>query len=195
MVAVHGPTLVHLALDAIDHGLVHYERMAVDLSAMDPALREPGSCFVTLKRSGALRGCIGSPNAVLPLAQDVAQNAFGAAFRDSRFSPLERHERVDLTLSVSVLSVPAPMDVDSEAALLAALRPGIDGLILTEGRARALYLPSVWSQIPEPADFVGYLKRKAGLPTNHWSETMTAHRFTAAAVTLSPDGTLTGPGD
>ncbi len=125
LVTAHGETLVHLALDAIDHGLVHYDRMVVDVGAFDPALRAPGSCFVTLKREGALRGCIGSPNAVLPLAQDVAQNAFSAAFRDPRFSPLERHERVDLTLSVSVLSAPEPMEVDSEAALLSTLRPGI----------------------------------------------------------------------
>jgi len=194
LVRTHGPTLVHLAIDAIDHGLVRFEVMPVNLEGLDPALRAPGACFVTLKRGGMLRGCIGSPSAIKPLAEDLAQNAYGAAFSDPRFPKLEARERGDLEVSVSVLSPTEPMVATSEAALLAALRPGVDGLILSDGRCRGLYLPSVWETLPEPVSFVQHLKRKAGMKTDHWSGTMTAWRFTAAAVSLSPDGAIARPG-
>jgi MEMO1 family protein len=192
LVAAHGPTLLHLALDSIDHGLVHYRPLDVAVEALAPALRSPGACFVTLKRGGMLRGCIGTPSAVKPLGEDLAQNAFSSAFRDPRFPSLEARERADLSISVSVLSPTEPMGARSEAELLEVLRPHTDGLILSDGRCKALYLPSVWESLPEPVEFVHHLKRKAGMATDHWSETMTAWRFTAAAVTLSPDGTLTG---
>ena len=193
LVATHGPMLCHLALDSIDHGLLHYCPIAVDSDAVAPALREPGACFVTLKRNGRLRGCIGTPNAVKPLGEDLAQNAFSAAFRDPRFSPLEAKERVDLTLSVSVLSATEPLGSHSEAELLRALRPGVDGLIISDGRCRALYLPSVWETLPEPTEFLAHLKRKAGMATDHWSPSFSAWRFTAAAVSLAPDGEITLP--
>ncbi len=195
LVAAHGPTLLHLALDSIDHGLVHYEPLGVRTAEMPPPLQAPGACFVTLKRGGMLRGCVGSPSAVKPLVEDLAQNAFSAAFRDPRFPPLEARERADLTVSVSVLSQTEPIASDSEAQLLDTLRPGVDGLIISDGRCRALYLPAVWETLPEPAEFLHHLKRKAGMATDHWSTTMTAWRFTAAAVTLSPDGSISAPVD
>ena len=58
------------------------------------------------------------------------------------------------------------MEVDSEQALLDALVPFEDGLILSCGRARATFLPSVWEQLPDPAEFVAHLKRKAGWPAD-----------------------------
>jgi AmmeMemoRadiSam system protein A len=191
LIAAHGPTLCHLALDSIDHGLVHHAPITVDLAAVAPLLRAPGACFVTLTRPSGLRGCVGTPNAVKPLAEDLVENAYSAAFRDARYAPLVVRERVDLTVSVSVLSATEPLGSHTESELLRALRPGIDGLIISDGRCRALYLPSVWGTWPDPIEFLHHLKRKAGMATEHWSSSFSAWRFTAATVTLSPDGAVT----
>jgi len=54
-----------------------------------------------------------------------------------------------------------------------------DGLVIEDNGHRALFLPSVWGQLGEPAAFAGRLKAKAGLPGNHWSDTFRAWRFIA----------------
>jgi len=67
---------------------------------------------------------------------------------------------------------------DSEADLLAALRPGVDGVILRCGEIQATFLPQVWSQLPDPADFLRQLKHKAGLDAGYWSEDLQFWRYT-----------------
>jgi AmmeMemoRadiSam system protein A len=136
------------------------------------------STFVTLHLDGQLRGCIGSLEAHRPLAEDVAANAFAAAFRDPRFPPVSRAEAARLALEISVLSPAEPMHFRSEADLLAQLRPGIDGLILSDLGRRGTFLPSVWSQLPAARDFLVHLKHKAGLPADHWSATLSVERYT-----------------
>ena len=78
-----------------------------------------------------------------------------------------------------MLSPPAAMLVESEADLVAQLRPAVDGLIIQDGEKRATFLPSVWRGIPEPERFVRELARKANWPAGHWSETVRAWRYTA----------------
>ena len=143
----------------------------------DPRLLEEGACFVTLKAHGELRGCIGTLAAHRPLADDVRHNARNAAFRDPRFPPLAAAELPGIQLSISVLTPPQPFPVGSEAQLLAALRPGEDGLILEDGGHRATFLPAVWTQLPTPAEFLAHLKRKAGLAVDHWSPTLRVSRY------------------
>ena len=152
-----------------------------------PELQAEGAAFVTLKRTGALRGCIGSPRAWRPLIEDVADNAFRAAFRDPRFPPLSPSERAGLEISLSILGPPEEIAFASEEELIAALRPGEDGVILEEGKRRGLFLPAVWESLPEPAEFLRHLKRKAGLPPDHWSDSLRAFRFPAIAISASPD--------
>ena len=139
-----------------------------------------GACFVTLKKHGHLRGCIGSPEAWRPLATDVAENAFRAAFKDPRFAPLKAEEADQLDLHLSVLSLAEPFAFTDEADMIAKLRVGEDGLIIEDQGRRALFLPSVWAQLPDPAQFVAHLKTKAGLGASHWSATFKASRFIAA---------------
>ena len=62
------------------------------------------------------------------------------------------------------------------------LRPGIDGVILEDGASRATYLPSVWEALPDPQQFVQQLKCKAGLSSDHWSETMKVQRYTTESM-------------
>ena len=61
--------------------------------------------------------------------------------------------------------------------LLAALRPGIDGLVVRSGLQRATFLPTVWEQLPDPAAFVEALWHKARLPANAWPEALQLSRY------------------
>ena len=175
------PALIGLARDSIRHGLANGAPLPVP--AGRPAeLARPGAAFVTLKREGALRGCIGSPAAWRPLGEDVADNAFKAAFRDPRFPPVAAAELDGLAVSVSVLTAPAPMLFADEAGLLAQLRPRVDGLIIEDEGRRALFLPSVWEQLPDPRQFLAQLRLKAGLAASHWSPGFRASRFQATEL-------------
>jgi AmmeMemoRadiSam system protein B/AmmeMemoRadiSam system protein A len=182
MLKRHGGALLGIAARSIAHGLAHDRPVPVALDAVAEELRARGAAFVTLKRNGNLRGCIGSPEAHRPLATDVAENAYRAAFKDPRFPRLGPHEQDGLDLSVSVLTAPEPMHFRDQKDLLAQLRPGEDGLIIADGPARALFLPSVWEQLPQVETFLAHLKRKAGLAADHWSAAFRAHRFAAAEV-------------
>jgi AmmeMemoRadiSam system protein A len=140
-------------------------------------LGQPGATFVTLKRAGELRGCIGSLRPTRPLGVDVHANAIAAAFGDPRFPPLARHEFEEVVVEVSLLSADEPIAVVDEADLIARLRPGLDGLVLGYGHRRATFLPQVWDALPEPREFVAALKRKAGLPENFWNPQMNVSRY------------------
>ncbi len=179
LLARHGNALVRLAAASIEHGLANGAPLSPDMAAAPADLRDIGACFVTLKKNGQLRGCIGSPEAHRPLIQDVAANAYAAAFRDPRFPDLSAAELPEVTLSISVLSPQADMTFRDEADLLAQLRPGIDGLVIADGGRRALFLPSVWEQLPDKRAFLGHLKRKAGMAADHWSPAFQARRFVA----------------
>lgn len=170
--------LLGIAVRSIRHGLQHGKSCDVDLERLPPLLRERRATFVTLEADRRLRGCIGSLSVTRPLAADVAHNAHAAAFADPRFSPVKDDELEGLRIKISVLSPPLPIDVESEADLVAKLRPGIDGLIIKDGDKRATFLPSVWKGIPEPARFVRELAKKADWPAGHWSETVRVWRYT-----------------
>lgn len=172
--------LLGLARQSIAYGVEHGRVMPVPDG--DPVLARPGACFVTLNRHGELRGCIGSLQAWRPLLADVVDNAYKAAFEDPRFPPLSREELADLQIHLSLLSPTEPMHFTSEQDLLRQLRPGIDGLVLEDGWRRATFLPQVWESLPDPAAFLSQLKRKAGLPAHHWSDTLRAERYTVESI-------------
>jgi AmmeMemoRadiSam system protein A len=178
----HAGTLLALAWQAVRLAARGGGKLTVQPADYDEVLRQPGAAFVTLKRRGELRGCIGSPMAWQPLIEDVADNAHGAAMRDPRFSPLQEEELEGLDLSVSVLTPPQPLPADSEAELLAKLRPRVDGLIIEDHGRRALFLPAVWESLPDPARFLTHLRLKAGLPPDHWSPGFKAMVFQAVEI-------------
>jgi len=125
-----------------------------------------------------LRGCIGTLTAHQAVIADVAYHAHAAAFSDPRFPALRENELDDLDIHISVLSEPQIISFSSEADLLAQLRPGIDGLILRDLGRTGTFLPSVWESLPQVKDFWQQLKRKAGLPANHWSKSLEVLRYT-----------------
>jgi len=144
-----------------------------------PALSPWRATFVTLTGNGRLRGCMGTLKPHRPLIEDALANTAQAGFADPRFSPLNESDLEGLRLDVSILSHPRPIPSTSESELAAALEPDRDGLILTGGKRRALFLPSVWRQIPDARGFVGALKAKAGLDPDCWPAGLDARRFRA----------------
>jgi AmmeMemoRadiSam system protein A len=182
LLARHGGTLLALAAHSIRHTLANGAALAVDLSAYPPELSAHGASFVTLRRNKELRGCIGSARAWRPLVIDVAGNAAASAFEDPRFKPLAASELPSLWLSISVLTPPEAMAVASDAEFQSQIRPGQDGLILSDGPRSAVLLPQVWEMLPDKAAFVAALKEKAGLPRDHWSPETKALRFGSVTI-------------
>jgi len=171
-------TLLQVAADSVRHGLATGQALEVEVADYSAALQQPGASFVTLTIQRQLRGCIGMLQATRPLVEDVAQNAYAAAFEDTRFPPLSTAEYDQLEYHISILNPAEAIEFESEADLLQQLRPGIDGLILEERGRRATFLPSVWESLPQAADFLRHLKMKAGLAPDYWSNTLHAQRYT-----------------
>jgi AmmeMemoRadiSam system protein A len=171
-------TLLQVAADSVRHGLETGNALKVAVTDYSAALQQPGASFVTLTIQRQLRGCIGMLQATRPLVEDVAQNAYSAAFEDSRFPPLNDTEYDQLEYHISILNPAESLEFDSETDLLQQLRPGVDGLILEDRGRRATFLPSVWDSLPSAADFLRHLKMKAGLEPDYWSNTLRAQRYT-----------------
>ncbi len=138
-------------------------------------LRIARASFVTLKKDGDLRGCMGSLEASRPLGEDVIANARAAAFQDPRFPPLARPEfeaqgSESMDIEVSLLSTPRRILFEDHDDLIRQLRPGEDGIILEHGEGiagrRATFLPQVWEGLPDPEQFLAHLKQKAEIPAN-----------------------------
>ncbi|MEY4384734.1 MAG: hypothetical protein RLY20_17 [Verrucomicrobiota bacterium] len=160
--------LLGIARQAIAEHVRSGQLPEVDEARLPGALLEARACFVTLHKHNQLRGCIGNLAACEPLFRAVINHALGSAFRDSRFSPVTAAEVSELEMEVSVLTEPMPLAFASVEALLAQLRPDVDGVVLkVEGKA-ATFLPQVWEMIPEPADFMDQLALKAGLSRTAW---------------------------
>jgi len=181
LVAADEARLLAIAHGSVVHGLRRQRALALDAGVESTALRALGASFVTLRTpDAALRGCVGTLEAVRALAEDVAENAFRAAFHDPRFAPIARDEVESLELSISILGEPERIAVASAEELAARLRSGLDGLILRQGARRATFLPEVWGAIPEPSEFVRALERKAGIAS--WSAPVEAFRYETTTV-------------
>jgi len=136
----------------------------------EPFFQEERATFVTLKSASKLRGCIGNLTPAGTLLEGVEKNALNAAFHDSRFSALTESEFSSVHLHISILTEPEPLHYTNGADLLTKIRPGIDGVILQDGRHRATFLPQVWEQLRDPEEFLGHLCIKAGLAKESWRD-------------------------
>ena len=169
--------LLEVARLSIEQGVHTGRAISVRASDYPEGLRPLRATFVTLRRHGELRGCIGELEARLPLVESVARIAFESAFHDPRFAPLAESELAELAIEIAILGPLERMNVRNEEDLLRQLRPGVDGLVIVQGSARGTYLPSVWESLPEARDFVVQLKRKAGLAADYWSPELEISRF------------------
>jgi len=142
-----------------------------------------GGVFVTLKKQGELRGCIGIP-APGPLSERLKEAAQGVT-RDPRFPPLELSEMQDTTVEVSVLTKPKPVEDPKKVVV------GKDGIIMRRGFNSGLLLPQVpveqgWTL----EEYLDYGCLKAGLPPEAWKDG-TAQIFTFQAKVfkeIEPNG-------
>ena len=171
-------TLLSIALDSINSGLRHGVPAHLNCGDYPARLTRRRASFVTLKHGETLRGCIGTLEARTSLVESVADNAYAAAFRDPRFAALGDAELDDLTIEVSVLSPLKPVSFDSEQALLEKMIPGEAGWVLQDDGYRGTFLPSVWSSLNDPAEYLRQLKIKAGLAPDYWSETLQVWCYT-----------------
>jgi len=174
--------LLSTAKQSIGYGLQHHKAKPVDPGEYSKLLQAQAATFVTLNLNHQLRGCIGTLEAYQPLITDVSEHAYAAAFQDPRFSPLTEKELPLLEIHISILTPGEEMDIASEEDLLNQLKPGIDGLIISDGKHKATFLPSVWEQISGPREFLVHLKRKAGWSDNYWSDEIKASRYQTISI-------------
>lgn len=182
-----GQTLLRLARQAIGWTVSAGDPVPLHLETPPAHLWELGASFVTLHVDGVLRGCIGSGEAYRPLVIDVADNAIKVTYRDPRFPPVTPMELPRLHIEVSVLSPLRCLLYETPDELLARLRPGVDGVLIQYGVHRALFLPQVWEMLPEPAEFMAHLCRKAGLsPQAFRQDPLTVYTFETRSFSESP---------
>lgn len=147
-------------------------------TVLHTTLKQSAGTFVTLKKLGNLRGCIGYIFPVKPLYQAVMENGVNAAMRDTRFAPVQPDELTQLKVEVSVLTVPTTIPSYTYFS------PGLDGIIMNKGHYSAVFLPEVafeqgWSR----EQTFTHLSRKAGLPDDAWQEGATFQTFRSQQYT------------
>ena len=154
---------------------------APDLTSVPEELTEPGAAFVSLHRDGRLLGCIGTLEARRSLAEEVADKAVAAAFRDPRLPPITAADFADMEIEVSLLTPSVPLDVAGYDQLVQQVGPG-DGLTVAAGRHRATLLPVMWKQIPDAREFIAALWHKAGLRPKAWPRGIRVERYGSVEV-------------
>lgn len=119
--------------------------------------------FVTLKKHGQLRGCIGDIMGTRPLNQGTVFNAIQSCSRDPRFNPVAPEELKDIHIEISVLSKPQLIDSVDE------ILPGWHGVIFQKGDYQSVYLPQVALETGwERDEMLNHLSAKAGLSPTAW---------------------------
>jgi AmmeMemoRadiSam system protein A len=129
-----------------------------------PFLRQRAGAFVSLKKHGQLRGCIGTTGPTTPsVVTEIIQNAISAATRDPRFNPVQTYELKDLTISVDILSPAEPVTDKSQ------LDPRIYGVIVRRHGCTGLLLPDL-EGVETVEEQLEIACRKAGIdPSQHYT--------------------------
>ncbi|MDR3611786.1 MAG: AmmeMemoRadiSam system protein B [Ignavibacteriaceae bacterium] len=140
---------------------------------LSPGMNFNRGAFVTIKKQGELRGCVGSMSESLPLYAVVGRMALQAAFNDNRFHPLEPYELSQVKFEISVLTPMIKINSIDDIVL------GRDGVLLKKGNKQAVFLPQVATEQKWNMDqFLTQLCYKAGLNANDW-KTATLYTFRA----------------
>ena len=178
--------LLRLARQALEEGVCGAGEPK-ELPDPTPALMEHRGAFITLRRHGELRGCIGHVQTSAPLYKTVQECAVAAALADPRFPPVTPDETPSLHLEISVLST--PVEIAPEEIVI-----GEHGLIITQGWRRGLLLPQVpvtWDWDRER--FLEETCLKAGLATDAWEKGARIEAFTAEIFEELPETSTPSP--
>jgi AmmeMemoRadiSam system protein A len=148
--------------------LVSYARQVVEAYVKGESLAEPfdletfqkehAGAFVSIKKHGQLRGCIGTTEPTqVNLVAEIKQNAISASTKDPRFNPVTVEELSDLVYSVDILKPAEPISAMTE------LDPERYGVIVSQGYRRGLLLPNL-EGVETAEEQVAIAKKKAGIP-------------------------------
>lgn len=174
--------LLLLARESIEEKLLHCPSKTLKELEKNPPPQLMGEegAFVTLKEvpSGNLRGCIGNIFGEGPLYKTVYRLAKESAFHDPRFRPLTAKELSKIKIEVSILTPPKRVEGPQE------INVGRDGVILTLGRRRALFLPQVAQEEGwDRETLLRHLSLKAGLAPDGWlAKGVTFETFQAEVI-------------
>lgn len=163
--------LLSLAKDSIEEYIVNGK--VQERKFHNPKFKAEGAVFVTIKKNGSLRGCIGHVQPVMSLSQSIIKNAIAASSGDPRFPPMNKDELKDIEIEVSILSPLIPLkDIND-------IRIGKHGLVIRKGMQSGIFLPQVATEFGWDRDtLLEQLCVKAGLPKGAWKD---AELFTFTA--------------
>jgi len=170
--------LLKIARSTVNGYIRNKKSPEIDPTLFSENLKLQAGAFVTLKKGGSLRGCIGRFTANIPLYKVIQEMAIASATQDYRFSPVQSNEIDELEIEISVLS---PM---KRIAGLDELELGRDGIYIKKGNAVGTFLPQVATETGwTKEEFLGHCSRdKAGLGWNGWKD---AELYTYEAVVFS----------
>ena len=138
------------------------QQLAIEIT---PGMQQIMGAFVTLRKHGDLRGCIGEITPVRPLYAAVMQRAIDAAVHDYRFAAVKEQEFRELTVEISALTPPTPVSTYHDIVI------GRDGVVLQKQGKSAVFLPQVAAEQGWGRDeMLSHLAVKAGLPADSWQE-------------------------
>ena len=150
---------------------------ALSFQPEDPALLDPAACFVTLRKEGQLRGCVGVMTAGKPLFEEVVQMTRAAASEDFRFRPVRPEELREIRIEISVLSplerIPSWDEIEA----------GVHGIFVEWQERTGAFLPEVAEEMNwTPEEFVKRCgQEKAHIPEEAWPEAA-LYRFTTVKI-------------
>jgi len=173
-------TLLDLARHTITSKLDH-EKIQIEKSS-DPIFDVKTGAFVTLHKNNQLRGCIGYIKGYKDLHNTIIEMSLSAAFKDFRFSPLQKNELDSLEIEISVLS---PLETISN---IEKIQVGLHGIIIKNNSFQGLLLPQV--AIEQKWDRMQFLKHtclKAGLPENAYKSKATEIQIFTADIFSEKD--------
>jgi|YNPMSStandDraft_2_1061718.scaffolds.fasta_scaffold00033_9 AmmeMemoRadiSam system protein A len=172
--------LLDSARDKIERLFDGKEEKKIDYDKFDNLKKNYGA-FVTLRRNGELRGCIGFIKSQNNLFETVKLASTYAATIDKRFEPISKEELPFLDIEISVLSAPQKIRSYDEIVL------GKHGLIVREPEGEGLLLPQVLIEHKmNKEEYLSSICRKAGLRPNLWKEKMlNLYVFTAEVFSES----------
>ena len=164
--------LLHLARSAIK--LYVSQKKVLSCQSQNPNLLSKRGAFVTLKKKGRLRGCIGFTESNLPLHQTIIRAAVLAASRDARFNPVLLSELEHIDVEISVLTPLRKISGIEE------IEVGKHGLLIAKKDKRGLLLPQVPVENRWPRKvFIQQTCLKAGLPRDAWKSGASLYVFKA----------------
>ena len=170
--------LLEIARSTVQGYILNKKVPGIDAASLSENLTIQAGAFVTLKKDGALRGCIGRFTATIPLYQVIQNMAVASATQDYRFSPVQSNEVDRLEIEISVLS---PM---KQIFDIRELELGRDGIYIKKGSAAGTFLPQVATETGwTKEEFLGHCARdKAGIGWDGWKD---AELYTYQAIVFS----------